>query len=307
MYAAGHPPLPSFETATFSEAQPRHWQYLRQKSESIQKELGFNPGKREQTELVVASGIVALREAMRLHAAEAEGRTLLKDLDNPWPDFARFDCYACHHDLKVPSWRQTRGYAGRAPGRPTAPAWPDVLVQLAITVADPSGTKGRLSEYRHALEAFQSATTLRAFGDRPQSVAAAKALAEWADAVSQDLSTLFKDPKQVAVDGPMASRLLHQLARMALDGPVDFDSARQIAWAFTIIYAETRAIDPQAQKDPALDALVGTLLERSHLPLPPSRPRTLIVDSLPKRLSAVFNFDPAAFQTQFAELAPRFP
>ena len=31
MYAAGHPPLPGLETATFSDAMPRHWEYLREK------------------------------------------------------------------------------------------------------------------------------------------------------------------------------------------------------------------------------------------------------------------------------------
>src|SRR5262249_60064558 len=25
-----------------------------------------------------------------------------------WPEFAEYDCYACHHDLKVSSWRQKR-------------------------------------------------------------------------------------------------------------------------------------------------------------------------------------------------------
>jgi len=307
MYAAGHPPLPSFETATFSDAQPRHWQYLRQKSDTIQKVLGFDPGKREQTELVVASGIVALREAMRLYAAEAREETLVKEPETHWPDFARFDCYACHHDLTVPSWRQMRGFAGRAPGRPSTPAWPDVLVQLAITVSDPKGTKGRLSEYQHALEVFQGATTVRPFGDRQRSVAAATALADWAKAVSQDLSGMFEDPKQVVVDGPTALRLLHQLAEVALNGPVDYDSARQIAWAFKIIYEETRAIDPQMLKDPKLESLVATLLTESNLPLPTSTPRTFIVDSLPARWSAVFDFDPEAFHTHFAELKRRLP
>lgn len=308
MYAAGHPPLPSFETATFSESQPRHWQYLRQKPAAIQKELGFNPAKREQTELVVASGIVALREAMRLYAAEAGPAPLVTEPETHWPDFARFDCYACHHDLKVPSWRQVRGYPGRAPGRPTTPAWPDVLVRLGITVSDPTGAKGRLSEYQHALEAFQAATTARPFGDRQRSVAGATALADWANSVSTDLGGMFEDPKQVVVDGPMALRLLHQLAQTALvTSPLDFDSARQIAWAFKVIYEETKAIDPQVLNDPALDAYVETLLEKSRLPLPTVKPRALIVESLPARLSAVFDFDPQAFQTHFTELARRLP
>jgi hypothetical protein len=307
MYAAGHPPLPGLEAATFSEAQPRHWQYLREKPEPIQKELGFNRAKREQTDLVVASGIVALREAMRLFAAEARDDALVKEPATRWPDFARFDCYACHHDLKVPSWRQERGYAGRTPGRPPVPPWPDVLVQLGITVADPNGSKGRLSEYQHARAAFDAATSGRPFGNREQSAAAAQALADWADAVSRDLRGVIEDPKRVAVDGPMALRLLHQLSQMALTAPLDYDSARQIAWSFRIIYQESRAIDPQGLNDPELGKQIDALFDQMHLALPSAGQQVSIVDSLPARLSAVFDFDPEAFQAHFAALAQRLP
>jgi hypothetical protein len=307
MYAAGHPPLPGLEAATFSEAQPRHWQYLREKSEPIQKELGFNRAKREQTDLVVASGIVALREAMRLYAAEARADTLVKEPASPWPDFARFDCYACHHDLKVPSWRQERGYGGRTPGRPPVPPWPEVLVQLGITVADPSGTKGRLSEYQHARDAFHAARSARPFGNREPSAAAAQALADWADAVSRDLRGVIEDPTRVALDGPMALRLLHQLCQMALTAPLDYDSARQIAWSFRIIYEESRAIDPQALNDLELGRQIDALFDQLHLALRSAGKQEKIVDSLPARLSAVFDFDPDAFQAHFAALAQRLP
>jgi hypothetical protein len=307
MYAAGHPPLPSFETATFSEAQPQHWQYLREKSKLVQTELGYNSGKREQTELVVASGIVALREAMRLYAAEARDPSVVKEPESHWPDFARFDCYACHHDLKVPSWRQARGFASRPPGRPPTPAWPEVLVQLGITVADPDGSKGRLSDYQHALAAYRSATTAGPFGDRQRGIAAAEALADWADAVSQDLSAIFENPKRVAVDGPMALRLLHQLGQMAATQPLDYDSARQAAWAFKIIYDETSLIDPNAPRDTEMDRLIKSLFETAKLPLPGAKTQVMIVESLQDRLHAVAEFDPDSFRAHFTELARRLP
>ncbi|MGL4553662.1 MAG: multiheme c-type cytochrome, partial [Gemmataceae bacterium] len=52
MYAAGHPPLPGFEPATFSNEMPRHWQYLREKSPALQKELGLAAGELEETKLL---------------------------------------------------------------------------------------------------------------------------------------------------------------------------------------------------------------------------------------------------------------
>src|SRR5262249_45351771 len=41
----------------------------------------------------------------------------------PWPEFAEYDCYACHHDLREPSWRQQRGYEQRLPGSLTWNEW----------------------------------------------------------------------------------------------------------------------------------------------------------------------------------------
>src|SRR5207249_194343 len=28
----------------------------------------------------------------------------------PWPEFTEYDCFACHHNFRDPSWRQERGY-----------------------------------------------------------------------------------------------------------------------------------------------------------------------------------------------------
>jgi hypothetical protein len=307
MYAAGHPPLPGLETATFSDAQPRHWQYLREKKTAAKKDLGYNPGKREQTELVVASGIVALGETMRLFAAEAREDGLVKDPESHWPDFARFDCYACHHDLQTPSWRQARGYGSRAPGRPSTPTWPGVLVELGIMVADPTGEKGLASEYHQKVEAFGQAAAGRPFGDRERAVAAAQALADWADAVCHTMRDAIEDPRRVAVDGPMVLRLLRELCRMAEAGPHDFDTARQIALAFRTIYAETRAIDPDLIPDPAIAELLADLDQKAHLSLPAAGVQEPIENTLATRLKAVFDFDPGAFQATFAQIARRLP
>src|SRR4029078_8597484 len=58
----------------------------------------------------VAVGAMAALKAEMLGIADEATRT-----KGALPDFARFDCYACHHDLVIPSARQEAGYAG-APG-----------------------------------------------------------------------------------------------------------------------------------------------------------------------------------------------
>ena len=71
MYAAGHPPLPSVEVATFGDQEPRHWQYLREKSDKIQKLLQFDKNELERTKLVVLGGLVELRQSAALLAEGA--------------------------------------------------------------------------------------------------------------------------------------------------------------------------------------------------------------------------------------------
>jgi hypothetical protein len=301
MYAAGHPPLPGLETATYSDAQPRHWEYLREKNRVAQKDLGFDPGKLEQTELVVVSGIVALSATMHLYAAEAGEDSLVKEPETHWPDFARFDCYACHHDLRMPSWRQARGYGGRTPGRPTSPTWPAVLVRLGILVADPDGSNHLEAEFREKVEAFQKASGGRPFGDQRRSAAAARALADWADSVGERMRAMIEHPGHMAVDDAMASRLLRELCGMATSGPLDYDTARQIALAFRTIYAESRAKNP----DPAIVKVLADLDRTAHLSLMTAGSQELIENTLKSRLEAVFDFDPASFQAQFAEIANR--
>jgi hypothetical protein len=43
--------------------------------------------------------------------------------DAVWPEFAEYDCYACHHDLVHPSWRQTSAMSGAPLGMPAWGSW----------------------------------------------------------------------------------------------------------------------------------------------------------------------------------------
>src|SRR5262249_38804745 len=67
MYAVAHPPLPGIEIATFSEEMPRHWQYPIEKTKAVQQLQDFDAEKApfERTELVLLSGLTALRESVK--------------------------------------------------------------------------------------------------------------------------------------------------------------------------------------------------------------------------------------------------
>jgi hypothetical protein len=101
MIAAGHPDL-TFQLQTFSSAMPRHW-----------KPAPNSPEWQDVQELTVGQA-VQLREALNRLNRRASGPN--------WPEYAEYECFACHHNLTKPeaSWRQAEGYRDRQPG---APVW----------------------------------------------------------------------------------------------------------------------------------------------------------------------------------------
>jgi hypothetical protein len=111
LIAAGHPRL-NFEFAAFHAVLPHHWDDRKDKDPSV------DPRGRPDFEARawVVGQMVTARAALRLLA----GRARLAEENpkkQPWPEFAEYDCYACHHDLKDTSWRQSKAHYGkRQPG-----------------------------------------------------------------------------------------------------------------------------------------------------------------------------------------------
>ena len=101
MIAAGHPDL-TFQLESFSAAMPRHWKPAPSASAWLSVQ-----------ELAVGQA-VQLRQALNRLNRRASSAA--------WPEFAEYECFACHHSLTKPeaSWRQAAGYHGRNPG---APVW----------------------------------------------------------------------------------------------------------------------------------------------------------------------------------------
>ena len=309
MYAAGHPPLPGFEVATFSDAEPRHWQYLKEKPAEVQKRLSYDRAELEQAKIVAVSGLVPLREALKLFAAQARGDGLVRNPDQHWPDFARFDCYACHHDLQAPgylAWRQVRGFAD-APGRPPAPSWPAVLVELGVQAAGADQAKDRLDRFRSLQQSYRSALGEQPYGATDRTITAAEALAAWADEVLGDLN-------KTTVDTAKAKEMLGWIIARATDASpartLDYDSARQLYWAFQTVYSELGAPDPAVVR--ALGRIEKQLIPTAAEPNNPLASRTAlpsagvqeaIEKTLPIRLEAVEVYQPERFQGSFALLA----
>src|SRR5579871_4604612 len=107
LIAAGHPRL-TFEFASYLADMPPHWN---------------EPADRERPAKAWVVG-----QAVQ---AEAELKLLQPPAAGPdnWPEFARFDCAACHHDLFWGKWRS-------GPGRLVGDGWDVSLLLRRMTAGD---------------------------------------------------------------------------------------------------------------------------------------------------------------------------
>jgi hypothetical protein len=289
MYAAGHPPLPGFEPAYFSDAMPRHWQYLREKNPVVQKDQQFDGKEKEQTKLALVGVAVSLAESMRVLAQQCE--TAMQGKQGL--DLANFDCYACHHDLKADSRRQKSGFVGR-PGRvPTRP-WPTVLVRLAIEHAadDKAQADALTTELDSDLKQLRNGFDARPFGEPT-------AIKKAADALTQLADKLAKKVNNKPCDVAAARKLLDRIPSLYQKSVLDYDSARQVAWAFDVIYKEV-AGDKQ---DPEVLRILDVSWRKPlNLDLPAGRDGSIEGD-LQGRLKALNEFDPEVFKNTLKSLA----
>jgi hypothetical protein len=193
MYAAGHPPLPSIDIVTFCDQMPAHWRYLSQKPPAVQRDIraAFHIPKdeKERTKLTALSAVVTFQACMELLGDTAVAAAK-EDRADQWPELANYDCYACHHELKTPSWRQKRGYAGR-PGRPPMQGWPTVLLEDALRLAnDPILAK----QYDERLRKLRQAFDARPFGEAKEIAERAGQLKDWSQRLLPRLKEVRYDP-----------------------------------------------------------------------------------------------------------------
>lgn len=98
LIAAGHPVL-KFELAAYHDMLPKHWNDHRERTRATDFELAlWNVGQQQTAQAALA--LTHARLARLQDMAHAE-RSPVKPV---WPEFAEYDCFACHHDLVDSSW-----------------------------------------------------------------------------------------------------------------------------------------------------------------------------------------------------------
>jgi hypothetical protein len=310
MYAAGHPPLASIDIVAYANDMPRHWRTPTEQAERGAAQVDSDP--LSDARMAIAGLLVAGERSLRLAARPYEAL----------PDFANFDCDACHHELSSPSWRQARLTQGM-PGRPMLREWP---LQMATLTSQLVADNASAQQARTKLDELRAIMQSRPFGgDSKTDTVTSVALA---DAWSQQASVFASAHKQPLDSQRWADAILER----ALDSqhPPDYDTARTLAWLLK--YTVTASNDQQTATAKAAwseldrqlnlsiphsaiasvaevcdlggeDAANGPALQRTQPATP--RPAT-IAHSLPQSLRARANYDPAKFQQamqKFAESA----
>lgn len=258
MMAAGHPPLPPIEISTFSQNEPQHWRDFKdtpalQGKTDKEKELN----KFARTRFALIGNVVAVRETLKLardrtNFAHAKSQLVFPEVTGGgakahWPQIAmaHSDCFACHHDLTYPGFRQKRGFgysvpgvadALVTPGRPIIRSWPLGVLKVGLDAVDnkPPELKEALPE---KLKNLATATSSQPFGDPAAIARETDALIKWCDQLIAELvkpETEFNRARCITVLKSLSTLYDGDVNKNAIP---DYESARQVA-SMALIAAE---------------------------------------------------------------------
>jgi hypothetical protein len=212
--------------------------------------------------------------ARRAHLAEKEAAK------QPWPEFAEHDCFACHHDLKAPSWRQEHGYSERVPGTLPWADWYFAMTPRAVAVLGNDGDQ-KITDALRALKKQMA----RPYPD-PQAVAAAAAAA--AQRVNHDLKR-WEQGSTVMLHAPELFRMI--LKEDRAQAQATWDTAAQYYLALAAMHSAWSDLTPlQGAPSGELRKTLAALREALRFRRNHDSPRELSPAVLRARLSALDPF-----------------
>jgi hypothetical protein len=238
LIAAGHPRL-NFEYSAYQASMPAHWQRSEdRKREPAAGELpATDRSTYEATNWLIGQLVNAEHELDILSAAARNPRS-------SWPELAQYDCFACHHDLSSPDWRQTRSAWKLRPGELQWGTWSLGLIeelQQQWPQSVPNSIAAGQTKLRQVMRKVPSRTeTLAAIAGLQKEVSATTVRLSQTSLSSEDLTklrdALLSRNEQLTNQGWDRSTQLF-LAVVALDkGAADargagnrVDFARQVA------------------------------------------------------------------------------
>jgi hypothetical protein len=305
MYAAGHPPLSGFEIESFVDKMPRHWRYSNEQPAPDGRPASASF---DRTRNVLVASVVSVRMAVELAMADARAGA------NRWPELARLDCFACHHELVEPAWRQARQVSA-TPGRPQLCVGCVPLVAIAAELANVPGAENVDAATAKMNRPFDTDV----FGDPAMIVEQGAAVVSWCEALERQLESMNFQGEQ---GGDVARTVLRKLAERS-EARCDYDTARQLYGAWSVVYTElvaNHAIQLSHTDQAALDKELARVsrsdpfvLERQRIKppceVPPDSNQTPAArgEQLEKSVQNAFTtrrkYDPDIFADLMAKLA----
>jgi hypothetical protein len=161
LIAAGHPRL-HFEYAAYLDLMPAHWSRREEKARYPDLEA----------RVWAVGQVVSAEMALELLAHRAETQA------KPWPEFAEYDCYACHHGLHPDSPRQALRGTRILPGSLPWSTWYYAMLPRALDMEhkgsdaaqvevalrelqkrmrEPGANRGKIAEQAHSTARHLSA------------------------------------------------------------------------------------------------------------------------------------------------------
>ena len=161
LVAAGHPRL-QFEYSAYLAMEVKHWDVAAEKRRYPDLEI----------RTWALGQLLSAQAALELLAtrAEDESATRTSAGPRPWPEFAEYDCFACHHDLKSKSWRASerlladqltgRDVPGRQPGMLDWGSWYTAQLPNALA-ASRSAQREQIEKTIHTVHQLMGTTQNR--------------------------------------------------------------------------------------------------------------------------------------------------
>jgi hypothetical protein len=232
LIAAGHPRL-TFEFAAFTANTPPHWNTEKKK---IDETVFWSQGQ-------LASARAAL-ELLAYRAGDTKpGFSSSASFEGkPWPEFAEYDCYACHHQLLSDSNRVKRGYGGSLPG---SLPWSDWYYFMPRTMSKLPGGLGNaaVADNLGQLDKLMRAPDTNRAGIALRATSSAGLIEQWA-ARWRDRPPTNKDLRALLLQHPRANwdqATQFYLGMSALSNPAD--AAEQAALDSIYRYLQFRTIE----------------------------------------------------------------
>jgi Cytochrome c554 and c-prime len=156
LIAAGHPRL-AFEFAAYQENQPKHWKT--DTPGAVEAAADFPARAWALGQLVTAKAALELLRTRSAAVAASAPGNLPEALPAsspsrpPWPEFAEYNCFSCHHSLADEEWRRNRQAAGPAVGTPEWGSW---YYPMTATLLDQTalGMPGKHNAFAVALQSM---------------------------------------------------------------------------------------------------------------------------------------------------------